>query len=250
MSTSARASRRRQAGEHAVLRGQHQRAAQRNCGERAREPRADREPGARNVRLEVVAAEREIDDGGLVARQQLGKAGDVDAQLGVAAPDRGPAGAGHPVSSPASASTNTSLPAHLAQPRRGHHRAHLGVVDQHDARAERADILVGRLHQLAAGRGERAGDMAGRVFGGIAHVEQIERARRRRRASARACARSMRATPKRRATSAAADLAQAKPVGATRSAHAAPCRSRRRGRRGSSPWCRCAAPPPCSARRR
>src|SRR5262245_65464775 len=52
---------RRQAGEHAVLRGQHQRAARRDLGERDREPGADREPSAGDVRLEVVAAQREID---------------------------------------------------------------------------------------------------------------------------------------------------------------------------------------------
>src|SRR5258707_906826 len=50
------------------------------------------------------------------------------------------------------------------------------AVGQPDARAERADILVCRLHQLAAGRIDGAGQMAGRVFGRVADVEHIERA--------------------------------------------------------------------------
>ena len=104
------------------------------------------------------------------------------------------------------------LPAHLPQPGRGHHGAHLGVVDQHDAGAERADILVGRLDQLSAGRGDGAGDMAGFVLGRIAHVEAGRAsARRAPRANAPAsrdrCARCRSGC----ATRSAADLAQAKP---------------------------------------
>ena len=71
----------RAAGEHAILAREHQRALQRYLGERAFEPRADRKPGAGNVRPEVVAAHRKIDDGGFVARHQRRKARAIDAQL-------------------------------------------------------------------------------------------------------------------------------------------------------------------------
>ena len=69
-------------GEHAILGREHQRAAWRDLGERQREPRADCEPGTRDVGLAVVAAEREIDDGGVVARHERRKSRAVDAQLG------------------------------------------------------------------------------------------------------------------------------------------------------------------------
>ena len=66
--------------------------------------------------------------------------------------------------------------AHLAQPRPGHAGADAGVVHQHDARVAHADPLVGGLHQLSAWRADAAGTVGGAVFGGIAHVEHIERA--------------------------------------------------------------------------
>jgi hypothetical protein len=50
------------------------------------------------------------------------------------------------------------------------------VVAEHDACAERAGVMVGRLHQLPTGRRQRTGQMAGQIFGRIAHVEQISRA--------------------------------------------------------------------------
>ena len=50
------------------------------------------------------------------------------------------------------------------------------LVDQHDARAQRAGVLVGRLNELTARRRDRARQMAGGVFLGVADVEQIERA--------------------------------------------------------------------------
>ena len=43
---------------------------------------------------------------------------------------------------------------------------------------QRTGILIGRLHELSARRRKRARHMAGRVFGRIAHVEQIECSRR------------------------------------------------------------------------
>ena len=66
------------------------------------------------------------------------------------------------------------FPAHLDQPRRGHGRAHAVIVDQHDARVARCGERVGRLDQLAARRVDRAVQVAGGVFLGAAHVEQIE----------------------------------------------------------------------------
>ena len=56
-------------------------------------------------------------------------------------------------------------------------RARFLVVADHDARAQYAGIEVGRLHQLAAGRGDGAGIMAGFVFRRFAHVEDIGGAR-------------------------------------------------------------------------
>ena len=62
--------------------------------------------------------------------------------------------AGGAVSRPSSASTATSRqPIWRSQDAVITARTSAGV-DQHDARAERPDILVGRLHQLAAGRGD------------------------------------------------------------------------------------------------
>ena len=48
-----------------------------------------------------------------------------------------------------------------------HHRAHAVVVHQHDARAPGRDMRVGFLHQLAAGRDPRAGDMPGPYSSGV-----------------------------------------------------------------------------------
>jgi len=50
------------------------------------------------------------------------------------------------------------VPAHLVEPGRGHHRAHASGVNQHESRVAYADVLVGRLHQLAARRMTRSGD--------------------------------------------------------------------------------------------
>src|SRR5262249_59142820 len=61
--------RRRAAGKHAILAREDQHPLQRNLRKRAFKPRANRKPGAGNVRLEVVAAEREIDAGGFAVRQ-------------------------------------------------------------------------------------------------------------------------------------------------------------------------------------
>ena len=84
---------------------------------------------------------------------------------------------------------------------------------------------------------------------GIAHVEQIERAllrlgaqaRQRRAIDARDAEAVRHARGRRLAPRPASS-------GDTAGAPAGPCRSRRYGRRACSPWCRCAAPPPCSAR--
>ena len=68
-------------------------------------------------------------------------------------------------------------PAHLQQPRCRHDGAALEIVDQHHARAEDADILIGCLDELTAGRRDRSGKVARRIFARVAHVEDIKRAR-------------------------------------------------------------------------
>src|SRR5581483_5052195 len=66
-------------------------------------------------------------------------------------------------------------PAHLLEPGSGHERAHLLVVTQNDSGSERAGVAIRSLHQLAAKRGDGAGEVAGRVFGRLAHVENVGR---------------------------------------------------------------------------
>ena len=176
------------------------------CASRARI--ANQAP--RNVRLAVVAAEREIDHGRIVAAPAASASSRASMRGSGGGAARAPARRRARLA-PGRDQHEHLAPAHLPEPRRRHHGAHLVVVDQHDARAERAGILVGRLHQLPAGRRDRARDMAGRDI-------RPDRARRtdracasRRRASARAsprrCARCRGAC----ATRSAAALAQARP---------------------------------------
>ena len=65
------------------------------------------------------------------------------------------------------------VPAHLIQPRRRHHRAHALRIDEHNSRMAHADVFVGRLDQLPAGRVTRADDVARFEFLTRAHVQQV-----------------------------------------------------------------------------
>jgi hypothetical protein len=67
------------------------------------------------------------------------------------------------------------LPAQLGQPRSGGQRPHAVPVGQHDARAPRGQVLIGRLHQLPAGRPAPAFQVARRIFFARAHVKAVQR---------------------------------------------------------------------------
>ena len=65
------------------------------------------------------------------------------------------------------------LPTQLRQPGAGHVGAGAVVVGEDDAGAAHAGVVVGFLHQLAAGDPARVGQVAGAVFLFGAHVEQV-----------------------------------------------------------------------------
>ena len=67
------------------------------------------------------------------------------------------------------------VPVHLQQPVRGHGGTHTVIVVQDDSSVARADILIGRLHELAACGVPEALDMALGVLGRIADIELVER---------------------------------------------------------------------------
>ena len=124
-------------------------------------------------------ARREIDErrlAGIEQPLQLGRVDRRDIGLVEFGDDR------HPPPRHQSASGKPAVehidfgPAHLHQPRPGHHRAHAVVIDQHDAGVARRHIDVGGLHELAARRRARHREMSGLVLLGAAHVEDIERA--------------------------------------------------------------------------
>ena len=68
---------------------------------------------------------------------------------------------------------NVGLVAELAQPARGHRRAHRFAVEQHQARAAQGHPVVGRLDQLAARRVHRRRHAVAFELLGRAHVEKI-----------------------------------------------------------------------------
>src|SRR5260370_39252618 len=68
------------------------------------------------------------------------------------------------------------VPARLVKPGRRHDRAHQVRVNQHNTGVAHADVLVARLHQLAAGGMARAGDMRALEFLPRANVAEGERA--------------------------------------------------------------------------
>ena len=120
-------------------------------GEPRSKTRADGEPRAWDVCRAVAAARRQIDYGRAFARQQGGKLRTIDAQLWRRF------GAEYGIVRPSCLAARLDenehvLPSHPTQPGCGHEGAHLLIVDEDDARAEGADIMVRGLHQLTAGR--------------------------------------------------------------------------------------------------
>ncbi|MNI56633.1 hypothetical protein D3C73_1116480 [compost metagenome] len=71
---------------------------------------------------------------------------------------------------------HASVPSHLPQPARHDRCAHAFGVEHHDPRAAHGQVLVGGLHQLAAGRVLRPRQGALRELFGAAHVAQERRA--------------------------------------------------------------------------
>src|SRR3954468_7962806 len=109
-------------------------------------------------------ARREVEDGGVRFARRLPFAKAQHFRL---------AGAGLDIEAGGGGEYVDVEPAHLDQPRRGHDGAHALRVDEHYARVAHADVLVGRLTELAAGRMARAGDVAGLEFLARANVEEI-----------------------------------------------------------------------------
>ena len=68
------------------------------------------------------------------------------------------------------------LPAHLREPRGGHIRTYAVVVGQDNAGAAHGDGVVSLLHELSARGAGKAGQVAGGIFLGRAHVQLVERA--------------------------------------------------------------------------
>ncbi len=132
--------------------------------------------------------------------------------------------------------------AQLAQPARHRERAHAVVVEQHQPGPAHADVLVGGLDQLAAGRVLRAGQAAvARIPRGCARRTETACAARRRPSRCTVCA-STTGTLKRSARAwAAARMSAARRAGPIRDSGA--CRRARvSGRPGTSPGCRFRAP--------
>ncbi len=67
---------------------------------------------------------------------------------------------------------------HLAQPCPGHPGTDAGVVDERDARVPHGDPLVGRLHQLSAGRVAAERAMAGQELVRVPDIQYIHGAAR------------------------------------------------------------------------
>ncbi len=155
---------RRKPGEEAVLGGQHQRTVHAESSPAPAQPCSDRVPGAGNVgRGYMPGSSRDRPRWrGRWRSSPMRSRASMASSAGTAGPstrrDRP-----RPARCPPATSTNTSRQPICFEPRRRHDGAHRAVVDQHDAAIERADILVGRLHQLAAGRVDGAGQMARRV---------------------------------------------------------------------------------------
>ena len=64
-------------------------------------------------------------------------------------------------------------PTHLPQPMGGHHRLYLMLVDQHNPGATDRRERIGSLHQLATGRVQASGQMAGHKGVRQTHIEDI-----------------------------------------------------------------------------
>src|SRR4029079_14191070 len=51
------------------------------------------------------------------------------------------------------------------------------LIDEHDPRTERADVVIRSLHQLPTRGGTGTRKVSGRIFGRAAHIENVQRAR-------------------------------------------------------------------------
>ena len=163
------------AGDPAVLAGQHQIALRRQFVERLGEPGADREPGARDVTLAVLPAQRQIDHDGRV-RLQLGRAarvaGSGPASGKIVALRRRACRAPVPPSSPPS-STAASQPMRRSQD--AVMRALTPVSSTSTTRAPQTPSQLSvSWTNWPPGAIADARQMAGAVFGRVAHIDDIE----------------------------------------------------------------------------
>ena len=125
----------------------------------------------------IDAADGQIDHRCRAARQEIGEPRRIDREIRPLADARHFIGARATLIARLRENKHVAK-SHLAQPRPAHERAHFLVIDKHDPRAARPDIVIGRLNQLTAGRRHAPGHVSRCVFLRVAHVEEIERARR------------------------------------------------------------------------
>ena len=128
--------------------------------------------------LTEINAAGEIDQHRAVAAvQQRHQAGHVDhGRLGGKLRDREAFSAGGADGVQAALHHEHVAMAHLTQPGASHPCTYAAVVDQCNARVADADPLIGRLHELPAGRADAARVVTRAVLGRIADVQHIERA--------------------------------------------------------------------------
>ena len=124
----------------------------------------------------VVGAACDVDDGGVARFEPACQSAGVNGAHGGGRRGRCLPRPGHAALARVDRIDDINLPAHLCEPRGGHVGAHAVVIGQHDARAAHGGGVIGFLHELAAGRAGKAGQVAGGVFLGRAHVELVDRA--------------------------------------------------------------------------
>src|SRR2546425_11482202 len=129
---------------------------------------------AARVRVALVDAEDQsrAEIAGIDARDALARGFPAEGDDGRVLPLDGAAGGG-PCGQAAGEHGDVGEP-HAAEPRGGHHGAREAVADEDDRRGADRDVLVGRLHRLAPGRPDGAGDVARGVFVGRPYVEDVE----------------------------------------------------------------------------
>ena len=165
-------------GERLVAGGDHQEPVAGPVREVPDESGPNRVTRARNVSGAIDAAQRHVHHIRLATREGRRKrfGGDV-LDPGVFQTEH--RRDGHPrlqrVAFDAPLQHHRVAPPHLHEPGRGHRGAHAVAVDEDDARAKRADLLVGGLHELAARDPPGVGQVAGLVLLAGADVEDEER---------------------------------------------------------------------------